>query len=41
MFESIRMVNFQPEILEQNRPVILAYIRRDYPYGDQTDVLWA
>ena len=39
MFESIGMDNFQSEVLEQNRPVILAYIRRDYQYKEQTDVL--
>ena len=39
MFESIGIDNFQSEVLEQNRPVILAYIRRDYQYKEQTDVL--
>ena len=39
MFGSIGMDNFQSEVLEQNRPVILAYIRRDYQYKEQTDVL--
>ena len=39
MFESVGMDNFQSEVLEQNRPVILAYIRRDYQYKEQTDVL--
>ena len=39
MFKSIDMDNFQSEVLEQKRPVILAYIRRDYQYKEQTDVL--
>ena len=39
MFTSINLDNFDSEISEEERTVLLAYIRSDYEYKDQTEVL--
>ncbi len=39
MFTSIGVGNFSSEITVQERPVLLAYIRRDYDYREQTEIL--
>jgi len=39
MIESIRLDSFESEVLEEKRPVLLAYIRRDHEYKKQTEVL--
>ncbi|MBW2663215.1 MAG: hypothetical protein JRD93_14785 [Deltaproteobacteria bacterium] len=39
MFTSIGADNFDSEILSEKRPVLLAYIRRDYEYKNQIEIL--
>lgn len=39
MFTSIGTDNFDSEILSEKRPVLLAYIRRDYEYKNQIEIL--
>jgi len=39
MFTSIGADNFDSEILSEKKPVILAYIRRDYEYKNQIEFL--
>jgi hypothetical protein len=39
MFTSIGSDTFDSEILSEKRPVLLAYIRRDYEYKNQIEIL--
>ena len=39
MFTSIHLDNFDSEIAEEEGPVLLAYIRSDHEYKEQTEVL--
>jgi len=39
MFELIRAGNFEVKVLEEERPILLAYIRRDHEFKNQTAVL--
>ncbi|MBW2640381.1 MAG: hypothetical protein JRE10_09525 [Deltaproteobacteria bacterium] len=39
MFTSIGTDNFDSEFLSKKRPVLLAYIRRDYEYKNQIEIL--
>ncbi len=39
MPKSIDVDSFYSEIIMEERPVLLAYIRRDYEYREQTEVL--
>lgn len=39
MFELISADNFEAKVLEEKRPVLLAYIRRDYEFKKQAEVL--
>jgi len=39
MFTSIGITNFESGVLQEKMPVLLAYIRQDHEYRDQTAVL--
>ena len=41
LFKLISLSNFESEITEEKKPVLLAYIRRDHDYKEQTDVLYS
>ncbi len=39
MFISIGTDDFELEKIEESKPVLMAYIRRDYSYKEQTEIL--
>jgi len=39
MFTLVRADNFETEVLEEGTPVLLAYVRQDHMFKEQTEVL--